>query len=88
MKPVYSGKGCLPKLTFLSKKKIQLGFKVSKDHQTLLLRDNAQYMKQNNLKQMLIYLSPNPCILKVYYHRSFPVIWQSNKESMGDQSGI
>jgi hypothetical protein len=31
VKPVYSGKGCLPELTFLRKKKLNLGLKYLKN---------------------------------------------------------
>lgn len=42
MKPVYSGKACLPELIFLREKKTQHGFKGYKNRLTLSLGGNAQ----------------------------------------------
>jgi hypothetical protein len=68
----------MPSRTYISKKKTQPGFKVSKYHLPLLLGGNAQgYFK---LKLMLVYCSLNPRALKVYIHRSVPVIWRSNNK--------
>jgi hypothetical protein len=70
----------MPSRTFISvQEKTAPGFKVSKDHLTLLLGGNAS--GDYKTKPLMVYHSENPRALKGYSKEHLPVVWWSNRKA-------